>query len=210
MVAPSCASVRSSLVYAMNVCIRVPDEGKAGADVPAQVGLYVMPNPGCISQIEQDSGGMAGRITRIIRGDGEVEREGLLKEGASDSQSCGNDGDGRELVFVEWALDGLEKGELEASPTPDCPHRPIYLPANVCAQRKTTKSRWIRNAKQVGALDDRENFQCKRQRQSVAGLPTVCSFSGRNRRSQKCGHVACLQEFDRGARYGPTYRPRIC
>ena len=81
--------------------------------MPAQVGLYVMPNPGCIAQIEQDSGGMAGRITRIIRSDGVVEIEGLLKGDTSDSQACRNDGDGRELVFVEWAFDGLEKGELE-------------------------------------------------------------------------------------------------
>jgi hypothetical protein len=91
---------------------------KSGADVPAEVGLYVMPNPGCAKQIAEDAGGMAGRITRIIRGDGSVESEHEMAEVTNDTANRqeegteGSSGDGSVTLFVEWASDGLEKGDV--------------------------------------------------------------------------------------------------
>lgn len=91
---------------------------KTGADIPAEVGVYVMPNPGCARQVEEDAKGMAGRITKIIREDGSVESEQTVQAATNDAQKCQNEGlegcsrTGNVILFVEWAADGIEKGEL--------------------------------------------------------------------------------------------------
>ena len=84
-----------------------------GADVRAELGQYVMPNPGC--EIEKDSGGFAGCITRIERTDCTIE---MLTGGKKIVQKLGEsevDGDKKETIFVTWAFDGLEKGEINAA-----------------------------------------------------------------------------------------------
>ena len=108
----------SSLCSARCVGLLNTKTSNSGADVPAEIGLYVMPNPGCAKQIAEDSGGMAGRITRIIRGDGSVESEHAMAEMPNDMANRqqegteGSSGDGLVTLFVEWASDGMEKGDV--------------------------------------------------------------------------------------------------
>ena len=80
----------------------------------AELGQYVMPNP-CLPEVEKDSGGFAGCITRIERRDCTVE---LLREGKKVVEKLGEsevDGDKKETIYVTWALDGLEKGEMNVA-----------------------------------------------------------------------------------------------
>ena len=96
---------------------------RLGADVHAALGQYVMPNLGCPKDVEEAAGGglrmLAGRITRIIRSDGSVERENADQEAAWEETSNSDDAwmqmhkdmfPGREVIFVEWAIDGCERG----------------------------------------------------------------------------------------------------
>lgn len=94
------------------------------------MGQYVMPNPGT-REIENDSGGLAGRITKIIRANGKAEDTAATKteEKALDTmedivkgsheEATGLSGDGKDVVFVTWDVDGLEKGELIAAAAAD-------------------------------------------------------------------------------------------
>ncbi len=77
---------------------------------------------------------MAGRITRVIRGDGTVETDS--KEQTDAEASCASAeqvdrsaGDGREIVFVRWAADGVERGRPDTRP---------FLPAPLAAMTKRT------------------------------------------------------------------------
>jgi len=91
-----------------------------------------MPTRGCAAQIEQDAGGLAGRIARIVRGDGIIETQEKTgrQERKSAEMLCGTEeerieseemtGDGRVVVFVEWSVDGVEKGEIVRLLLPIC------------------------------------------------------------------------------------------
>ena len=86
-----------------------------GGDLPALVGQYVVPNHGCPPEIEEDAAGMAGCITRIIRSDGRVETD--IKEHMDAETNCETAdgaermaGGGRDIVFVRWSVDGVERG----------------------------------------------------------------------------------------------------
>ena len=98
------------------------------------MGQYVVPNRGCPPEIEEDAMGMAGRITRVIRSDGTVETDS--KEQTNVEASCASAehvdrtaGDGREIVFVRWAADGVERGRPDTRP---------FLPALLAAVTKHT------------------------------------------------------------------------
>lgn len=98
-----------------------------GGDLPALVGQYVVPNRGCPAEIEEDAAGMAGCITRIIRSDGRVETD--IKEHMDETNCAAADeaermaGGGRDIVFVRWSVDGVERG---------CHDAHTFLPASAC------------------------------------------------------------------------------
>ena len=87
----------------------------------AAVGQYVMPNTGS-PEIEKDSGGLAGLITKIIRANGIVEEAEATKNKqktldtleatvkGSHAEAGVLSGDDKDVVFVTWAVDGFEKG----------------------------------------------------------------------------------------------------
>jgi len=83
--------------------------------LPALVGQYVVPNRGCPPEIEEDAAGMAGCITRIIWSEGRVETD--IKEHMDAETNCATAdeaermaGGGRDIVFVRWSVDGVERG----------------------------------------------------------------------------------------------------
>jgi hypothetical protein len=82
--------------------------------VDAVLGQYVVPNRSCDPQIEKDSGGLAGRISRIIRCDGSIESASneAVEIGGTRQE---NAEEGREIVFVEWAVNSIERGGFSPS-----------------------------------------------------------------------------------------------
>ena len=96
-----------------------------GADVPAEIGQYVVPTKDCAPKIDEDAGGMAGRIVRIIRADGAIESENQESNEIEETREAQADPDRaneietacmgrdeREVVFVLWAIDGMIRGQI--------------------------------------------------------------------------------------------------